>query len=82
MSFIQAPVCLRTEAQHIVFQQTRLPLAQIQLCPCAESEELAVLLCIGKLCALFVHGLLNLSLILAMGYNWKLELSAKVFFFC
>lgn len=46
MSFIQARVYLRTEAWHIVFQQTRLPLAQIQLCPCAKSGELAVLLCV------------------------------------
>lgn len=53
MSFIQACVCLRIKAQCLVFQQTGLLLAQIHLC--AESKELAVLLCAGKLHARFVQ---------------------------
>lgn len=47
--------------------------------PMQGTGELVVLLRAGKLHACFVQGLFNLSLILAMGYGWKLKLSAKVF---
>lgn len=70
-----------SEQRHDILSSSRRdsPLLKFICVPMQGTGELVVLLRAGKLHACFVQGLFNLSLILAMGYGWKLKLSAKVF---